>query len=158
MNNKPYFGLWMLLAVALAVFVGVSLISPVKIFGVELQKATFVDALTASAQVPTAHKTAPSTVKKPRKHQRAALDTASKTILFVGDSMLEGLSPRLASYARLNGHKLYTVIWYSSTTVRRAADQRKPASSSQPLTSLPSRKYKLLVLTLLTNSSLLSFL
>lgn len=116
MNNKPYFGLWMLLAVALAVFVGVSLISPVKIFGVELQKATFVDALTASAQVPTAHKTAPSTVKKPRKHQRAALDTASKTILFIGDSMLEGLSPRLASYARLNGHKLYTVIWYSSTT------------------------------------------
>ncbi|CUQ18230.1 Uncharacterised protein [Segatella copri] len=37
--------------------------------------------------------------------------------------------------------------------MRRAADQRKPASSSQPLTSLPSRKYKLLVLTLLTSSS-----
>lgn len=44
------------------------------------------------------------------------VDTASKTILFFGDSMLEGLSPRLAAYCEENGHKLYTVIWYSSTT------------------------------------------
>ena len=116
MNNKPYFGLWMLLATALAVFVGVSLVSPVEIFGVELQKATFVDVLSAPAEVPTAHKTAPATVKKPQKHQRAQLDTTSKTILFIGDSMLEGLSPRLAAYTRHNGHTLYTVIWYSSTT------------------------------------------
>ena len=40
-----------------------------------------------------------------------------------------------------------------SNNGRRVADQRKPASSSQPSTSLPSRKYKLLVLTLLTSSS-----
>ncbi len=44
------------------------------------------------------------------------VDTTSKTILFFGDSMLEGLSPRLAAYCEENGHKLYTVIWYSSTT------------------------------------------
>lgn len=30
--------------------------------------------------------------------------------------MLEGLSPRLAAYARENGHTLNSVIWYSSTT------------------------------------------
>ena len=48
---------------------------------------------------------------------------AQKRLLVVGDSMLEGLSPRLASYARLNGHKLYTVIWYSSTPT---AFLRKP--------------------------------
>ena len=47
---------------------------------------------------------------------KAELDTASKTILFVGDSMLEGLGPRMASYAKKNGHKLYNVIWYSSTS------------------------------------------
>ena len=43
-------------------------------------------------------------------------DTTAKTILFIGDSMLEGLGPRLAAYAEKNGHTLYTVIWYSSTS------------------------------------------
>lgn len=46
----------------------------------------------------------------------APRDTTSKNILFIGDSMLEGLSPRLAAYAKKNGHKLNSVIWYSSTT------------------------------------------
>lgn len=44
------------------------------------------------------------------------VDTAAKTILFIGDSMLEGLSPRLAAYANASGHRLYSVIWYSSTS------------------------------------------
>lgn len=44
------------------------------------------------------------------------VDTASQIILFIGDSMLDGLGPRLAAYAEHNGHKLYNVIWYSSTT------------------------------------------
>lgn len=43
-------------------------------------------------------------------------DTTAQTILLVGDSMLEGLGPRLAAYAEENGHTLYTVIWYSSTS------------------------------------------
>lgn len=43
-------------------------------------------------------------------------DTASKRILFFGDSMIEGLSMRFADYARENGHQLYTVCWYGSTT------------------------------------------
>ena len=45
-----------------------------------------------------------------------ALDTAGKRILFFGDSMIEGLSMRFADYARENGHQLYTVCWYGSTT------------------------------------------
>lgn len=44
------------------------------------------------------------------------MDTSSKVILFIGDSMLEGLGPRLAAYAKENGHTLINVIWYSSTT------------------------------------------
>ena len=44
------------------------------------------------------------------------LDTAGKRILFFGDSMIEGLSMRFADYARENGHQLYTVCWYGSTT------------------------------------------
>ncbi len=45
-----------------------------------------------------------------------AVDTASQTSLFIGDSMLEGLGPRLAAYAKKNGHRLFNVIWYSSTS------------------------------------------
>lgn len=43
-------------------------------------------------------------------------DTTRQTILFIGDSMLEGLTRRFCDYAAENGHKLYTVIWYSSGT------------------------------------------
>ncbi len=44
------------------------------------------------------------------------VDTAKQTVLFIGDSMLEGLSPRLADYCEANGHALYSVVWYSSTS------------------------------------------
>ena len=40
----------------------------------------------------------------------------NQTVLFIGDSMVEGLSRRMGDYAGENGHKLYTVIWYSSST------------------------------------------
>ncbi len=46
----------------------------------------------------------------------APTDTTKQTVLFIGDSMLEGLSPRLADYCAANGHTLYSVIWYSSTS------------------------------------------
>lgn len=45
-----------------------------------------------------------------------AADSGSRTLLFIGDSMLEGLGPRLAAYCEASGHKLYNVIWYSSTS------------------------------------------
>lgn len=54
-------------------------------------------------------------VKKKRKVVRK-----HQTILFFGDSMVEGLSRRFGDYAGKNGHTLYTVIWYSSSTERWA--------------------------------------
>jgi hypothetical protein len=51
--------------------------------------------------------------KKPKTNE---LDTTSKTILFIGDSMVECLFPRMSAYAKKNGHKFYAVIWYSATT------------------------------------------
>ncbi|MDE7375215.1 MAG: hypothetical protein K2N16_00020, partial [Muribaculaceae bacterium] len=52
-------------------------------------------------------------------------DTLPKTVMIVGDSMLEGLSPRLAAYCEASGHTLYTVIWYSSTTKEWGGDKRR---------------------------------
>ncbi len=46
-----------------------------------------------------------------------------QTVLFIGDSMVEGLSRRLGDYAAENGHKLYTIIWYSSSTERWGTTQ-----------------------------------
>ncbi len=45
-----------------------------------------------------------------------SLDTTNHRILFFGDSMLEGLGPRMCDYAMENGHELFTVCWYSSST------------------------------------------
>lgn len=45
------------------------------------------------------------------------VDTVSKRILIFGDSMVEGLTPRLADYCAQNGHTLYSVCWYGSSTV-----------------------------------------
>ena len=41
---------------------------------------------------------------------------ANQKILFIGDSMLEGLMKRFIDYADQNNHELQTVVWYSSTT------------------------------------------
>ena len=58
--------------------------------------------------------------KEPQKEHKKKPKTIhrNQTILFIGDSMVEGLSRRLGDYAGENGHKLYTVIWYSSSTER----------------------------------------
>ena len=45
-------------------------------------------------------------------------DTIRQRILFIGDSMLEGLMRRFADYAAENGHELNVVLWYSSSTER----------------------------------------
>jgi hypothetical protein len=44
-----------------------------------------------------------------------AVDTTSQKILIFGDSMLEGLCPRLNDYCQQNNHQLAAVIWYSSS-------------------------------------------
>ncbi len=44
-------------------------------------------------------------------------DTAVQRILFIGDSMAEGLVRRMADYAQENGHNLSRIIWYNSTTI-----------------------------------------
>lgn len=43
-----------------------------------------------------------------------------ETILMFGDSMVEGLVRRLDDYAEFNGHKLVSVLRFSSTTIRWA--------------------------------------
>lgn len=48
--------------------------------------------------------------------ESAEPDTSSHRILFVGDSMVEGLRYRLSQYAVANGHTMHCVVWYSSSS------------------------------------------
>jgi lysophospholipase L1-like esterase len=108
-----------LLAVAFALFFAYSLCGPVCIAGVEIKTSALADDFKpkAASITPTAKPAAQSPVSaKKQKPASVPVDTCSKTILFIGDSMLDGLSPRLAAYATANHHTLYSVIWYSSTS------------------------------------------
>jgi hypothetical protein len=123
--NKPYWGLWSLLLVALVFFAGMSLLPDgFSIGGLEIKTPALGgdeprelvsdssrrqgDTLDAQGRLPNG---------RHPKGWRAPIDTTAKTILFIGDSMLEGLAPRLAAYCDKSGHKLIEVIWYSSSTL-----------------------------------------
>lgn len=121
--NKPYWGLWSLLLTALIFFVVLSFWQDgIRIGNFELKTASFTTDLGApmkhhkSAQKGDAATDEKSAENTAAKDWRAPLDTTAKNILFIGDSMLEGLAPRLAKYCDKNGHTLVEVIWYSSSS------------------------------------------
>ena len=98
MKNE-YIGLWTLLTVALAAFIGFSCLEPVTLAGVELKSSGIADRLTRPIVEP---KNGCETLAGHSDVQKVATDTASKNILLIGDSMLEGLNPRLAAYANIH--------------------------------------------------------
>lgn len=119
---RNYRGLWLLLASAFVIFALISVFGPLNINGHELKSSGIWPTLTETSQ--TKAKTtsikgaATKSVKTKPVVKPKTVDNAPKTILFFGDSMLDGLYPRLAAYAEENGHTLYAVIWYSSTSER----------------------------------------
>lgn len=128
MKKNGYISLWLLLLSAFGLIAWASCYEKVTILGHDFKTGTIAAELTAVEASPPPPSPGSffsqwyklpdiqvdSSSLKPR--FPVETDTLPKTILFFGDSMLEGLSPRLADYCKENGHKLYTVIWYSSTT------------------------------------------
>ncbi len=121
--RRNYLGLWLLLVTAFAFFAVLSIFDSIEICGHTLKSSKIVPTLTADAKTKSGKTTSASVpgaaarVTRTRPATKVVkTDTLPKTILFIGDSMLEGLSPRLAAYASANGHTLYSVIWYSSTS------------------------------------------
>lgn len=117
--SKNYIGLWLILVCAFVAFAYTSTIDGLAIGSHELKSSQiaqtmgFIKPKVSTTQVQGA---AAKAATGNRGGTVVKTDTCSKKILFIGDSMLEGLSPRLAHYAKQNGHSLYTVIWYSSTS------------------------------------------
>ncbi len=121
---KNCLGLWILLVVSFGIFLVVDLFSPVKLFGHEIASSGMAEALFGTDQEQEADEPEPQALSADSlatdslsdEQPVLEVDTAAQRLLLIGDSMLEGLSPRLAAYAKENGHKLFTVIWYSSTS------------------------------------------
>lgn len=117
-SKNRYIGLWSILLLSLLSFVLLSLIEPVSICGIELRTIDMVEKLmykTELEETKSENEINKEEVKKEDIKPKYDL-SKPQTFLFIGDSMLEGLYPRLAAYAKENGHKVYTVIWYSSTS------------------------------------------
>ncbi len=119
--KRHYIALWLLLLTAFAVFAAISAFDMPEIAGHKLRSAGIADALTMPFEAETDTIGAETVVAEADTQEEKSMfpvpcDTTAKTILFIGDSMLEGLGPRLAAYAEQNGHTLYNVIWYSSTS------------------------------------------
>lgn len=131
---KEYIGFWTILVVAFAFFLVLSGFDSITIAGMELKGAGMIDRLTEVSEVSEMSEMPegmdsylavndpksnpdPASVSAPAPAPKSkAIDQNPQTILFIGDSMFEGLSPRLAAYAKANGHKLYSVMWYSSSS------------------------------------------
>ncbi len=138
MTQNPLLRLTGVLALALVILGGLSLLwrdgvplwgdATLKTCGVGralLGETPVAPVATADESVPVdSGGAAPAPAAVPAAARPAQPDTTAKTILFVGDSMLDGLQPRMAAYAEHNGHKLYGVRWYSSTTQVWGSSQR----------------------------------
>ncbi|MDO4510596.1 MAG: SGNH/GDSL hydrolase family protein [Bacteroidales bacterium] len=115
--KKNYFSLFALLLTAFAFFAGMSFFGDDFEDTCGIKTASFASDLFKHSPSQLAHadtlggKDSTATALKP-----APFDTTKKNILFIGDSMLERLSPRIAAYAEENGHQMNTVIWYGSST------------------------------------------
>lgn len=119
-----YLPLWGVLATSFAIFALISFFEHPTILGHEFKTTGFADEIFGERATSVRSETPGATASHQSEAPAAAvadafpmpLDTAAQTILFIGDSMLEGLGPRMAAYADQNGHTLYEVMWYSSTS------------------------------------------
>lgn len=128
---KPqYKGSWWLLATTfLLLFVLSATDGGISLFGYRPKPTDMFDRLLGHRESPSASPSAPGnttavSLATDTVPTEVKTDSLPKTILFFGDSMLEGLSPRLAAYCQASGHTLYTVIWYSSTSERWGSSDR----------------------------------
>lgn len=112
--NKPYMGLCALLLAAFVFFAVLSFWQDgISVGPLEVKTAPFAQNMHELFSVPAVEKVDTASQGD---QWRAPVDTTAKNILFIGDSMLEGLAPRLAAYCDKSGHTLVEVIWYSSST------------------------------------------
>lgn len=130
---KPYIKFLLLLVIPLIWFIGYALSSSEIGWGNLVLEAPDLSGFSKTMQISSS-----SVLPEEKRPERTASDTLPKLqvseasqkvlslapkadstkfrILFFGDSMLEGLAPRLCDYSMENDCDMTGVIWYSSTT------------------------------------------
>ena len=111
-----YLPLWGILAVSFLIFALISFLDHPTLLGHEFKTMGLADRLLAERTPPIAGPEEIIITDIINDPFPVPVDTAAQTILLIGDSMLEGIGPRMAAYADHNGHTLYEVMWYSSTS------------------------------------------
>lgn len=121
--KSNFSGLWLLLAIALAIVVGVALMDDdINIGSYTVRKApvkTFLFPDSANTEAEDSLLIVPDSIinlEKLLAEEPVQVDTLPKSILLFGDSMTFNLALRLARYAKMNGHTLHAVNWDSSNT------------------------------------------
>lgn len=113
-------GLWLLISLALIIFVAISFLDEIKVGDYTLKKSLIAETLLKPAgesdDSPLDTLSGAALVAELEKKNEAKTDSAPKSMLIIGDSMTYNLALRLAQYARQNGHTLHSVNWDSSST------------------------------------------
>ena len=132
-QRRPAFELLLILGLVWTGLLGLSAAPPLRLAGHELARIELAQ-LWAPAEIeaeppvatPSRAPEARFLSASPAVQPGAARtpDAAPQRILIVGDSMIEGLLPRLADYAAENGHSVNAVIWYGSRTIDWARGSR----------------------------------
>lgn len=125
--KRDYIALWAILGLAFLLFLIFSTCDSPEIAGIRLKTSKMAESVFGESEPDTAAlasvtgsaprdttEATPSVAEEESK--QVVLGTEPKTILIIGDSMLEGLSMRLGAYCKAGGDTLYSAIWYSSTS------------------------------------------
>lgn len=106
--------MWMLLALALVVVMGVAFLDDIKIGSYTVKKAPIADLLFAEDLEPDDIKQNVDSITT--ENEKIKTDSLPQSIFIFGDSMTYNLALRLAEYAKQNGHTIHSVNWDSSNT------------------------------------------
>lgn len=118
--------LWEVVAILAIVILALSAYAwidkELEIQGIKIKKSALKEYLNPPAEQPmliqyNAQSYTETWEKNKELVRKETIDSTKQVILLTGDSMCEGLMFRFQDYAKLNGHTLKTVIWYSSGTV-----------------------------------------
>lgn len=116
--KSKYAGLWLLLAVALSIFLLISFSDDISIGKWQVKRAPFKDHLLGNDSVVADMQSAEEIMALDELVADVqTVDSMPQSIFIFGDSMTFNLALRLAQYATQNGHTINSVNWDSSNTI-----------------------------------------
>lgn len=115
--KSGYFGIWILLSVALLVILAVSLTDDITIGSYTLKKAPIAEAILSPKSADDSASVAEKDSALVARQKKVEVDSALQRLLIIGDSMTHNLALRLAAYAEANGHEIKAINWDSSSTI-----------------------------------------